>query len=164
MLNQVILVGRLTAIVKKKGKIESFKVIIPRTNELEEDRPIVVVPPEIGESIYGLIKDGIVVEVKARIETEVKGGYGTVTKIVAQKITVLKKQKRQDIFLDKISNKYSNDPEENIYPKPMTDAEFVRLVTDYLLGEDWYIADPVSPDQANVYIAAAIIEKFNIKK
>lgn len=76
----------------------------------------------------------------------------------------LKKQKRQDIFLDKILNKYSNDPDENIYPKPMTDAEFVRLIKDYLLGEDWYIADPVSPDQANVYIAAAIIEKFNIKK
>ena len=76
----------------------------------------------------------------------------------------LKKQKRQDIFLDKILNKYSNDPEENIYPKPMTDAEFVRLVTDYLLGEDWYIADPVSPDQANVYVALAIVEKFNIKK
>ena len=76
----------------------------------------------------------------------------------------LKKQKRQDIFLDKLFNKYGNDPEENIFPKPMTDAEFVRLVTDYLLGEDWYIADPVSPAQANVYIAAAIIEKFNIKK
>lgn len=76
----------------------------------------------------------------------------------------LKKQKRQDIFLDKIFNKYGNDPEENIFPKPMSDAEFVRLVTDYLLGEDWYIADPVSPAQANVYIAAAIIEKFNIKK
>jgi hypothetical protein len=76
----------------------------------------------------------------------------------------LKKQKRQDIFLDKILNKYSNDPDENIYPKPMTDAEFVRLIKDYLLGEDWYIADPVSPDQANVYIAVAIIEKFNIKK
>ena len=74
-----------------------------------------------------------------------------------------KKQKRQDIFLNKISNKYSNDPDENIYPKPMTDAEFIRLVTDYLLGEDWYIADPVSPAQANVYIAVAIIEKFNIK-
>jgi len=40
----------------------------------------------------------------------------------------------------------------------MTDAEFVRVVKDYLLGEDWYIADPVSPAQANVYIAAAIIE------
>jgi len=76
----------------------------------------------------------------------------------------LKKQKRQNIFLDKILNKYSNDPKENIYPKPMTDAEFVRVVKDYLLGEDWYIADPVSPAQANVYIAAAIIEKFNIKK
>lgn len=76
----------------------------------------------------------------------------------------LKKQKRQNIFLDKILNKYSNDPEENIYPKPMTDAEFVRVVKDYLLGEDWYIADPVSPAQANVYIAVAIIEKFNIKK
>lgn len=79
-------------------------------------------------------------------------------------MTRLKKQKRQNIFLDKILNKYSNDPEENIYPKPMTDAEFVRVVKDYLLGEDWYIADPVSPAQANVYIAVAIIEKFNIKK
>lgn len=79
-------------------------------------------------------------------------------------MTRLKKQKRQNIFLDKILNKYSNNPEENIYPKPMTDAEFVRVVKDYLLGEDWYIADPVSPAQANVYIAVAIIEKFNIKK
>lgn len=94
MLNQVILIGKLTAIVKKKGKIESFKVIIPRINgihELEEDRPIVVVPPEMGESIYGSLKDGDVVDVKARIETVVRGGYGTVTKIVAQKITILNK-------------------------------------------------------------------------
>ena len=76
----------------------------------------------------------------------------------------LKKQKRQDIFLEKIWYKYGNDPKENVFPEPMTDAEFVRLVTDYLLGEDWYITDPVSHEQANVYIASAIIEKFNIKK
>ena len=76
----------------------------------------------------------------------------------------LKKLTRQEEFLHQLSYKYGNDPEENIYPKPMTDAEFVQLMKDYLLGEDWYIADPVSPDQANVYIASAIIEKFIINK
>lgn len=76
----------------------------------------------------------------------------------------LKEFTRQEKFLNKLSNKYDNDPKENIFPKPMTDAEFVRLVTDYLLGEDWYFADPVSYEQGNVYIATAIIEKFNVKK
>jgi hypothetical protein len=75
-----------------------------------------------------------------------------------------KKTERQEKFLDRVLDKYSNDPEENIFPKPMTDAEFVKVMTDYFLGEGWYVVDPMSHEQINVARAVQIIEKINIKK
>ena len=67
------------------------------------------------------------------------------------------KQRRNE-YLDKLQKYFDNG--DNIFPKPMSDYEFKRIITDYLLGENWYTANPVSDDQANVYIAAEIIERF----
>lgn len=74
----------------------------------------------------------------------------------------MKKKTRQDQFLDKVAVFFDNG--DNIFPKPMTDTQFRRLITDYLLGEKWYHVNPVPQEQSNVYIANAIIEKFNVKE
>lgn len=67
------------------------------------------------------------------------------------------KQRRNE-YLNKLQKYFDND--DNIFPKPMTDSEFRRLITDYLLGKDWYTVNPVGVEQVNVYIAEAIINKY----
>lgn len=69
---------------------------------------------------------------------------------------------KQDKYLDKLKKYFDNG--DNIFPKPMTDTQFRKLITDYILGENWYQVNPVSVEQCNVYIAIAIIEKINIKR
>lgn len=41
----------------------------------------------------------------------------------------------------------SNDPNENIYPKPTSDREFIEIINSMLLGRDWVIADPLPHSQ-----------------
>lgn len=69
-----------------------------------------------------------------------------------------KKQYREK-FLKKIENKYMNGNGDNIYPKSMSDEEFRKLIIDYFLGDDYYIADPISHGQANVIVVYEIISK-----
>ena len=42
----------------------------------------------------------------------------------------------------------------------LTDAEFRNVITDWLLGMDYYIVDPVSPSQANKIILEEIMHKY----
>ena len=68
------------------------------------------------------------------------------------------KKKRQEEFLTKLRDKYrDHDDLDNFYPTSMTDADFIKIITEYFLGENFYIADPLSPGQANVIIAYEII-------
>lgn len=71
----------------------------------------------------------------------------------------MNKNKKREKFLRMIDNKYGNDPDYNIYPEPMTDKEFVQIMLDYFLGEDYYIADPIGHEQINTIIACEIISK-----
>lgn len=66
-------------------------------------------------------------------------------------------RERKETFLKKIDSKYINANGDNIYPKLMTYEEFQRIITEYFLGENYYIADPISQGQANVIIAREII-------
>lgn len=66
-------------------------------------------------------------------------------------------RERRTKFLKKIEGKYINGNGDNIYPKSMTDEEFIKLMIDYFLGENYYITDPISHQQANVIIAREII-------
>lgn len=69
-----------------------------------------------------------------------------------------KKKKRQEEFLKKLRDKYrDHDDLDNVYPISMTDSDFIKIITEYFLGEKFYIADPLSPGQANVIIAYEII-------
>ena len=70
----------------------------------------------------------------------------------------MNKKKKREKFLQMIENKYMYES-ENIYPEPMTDKEFVQIMLDYFLGEDYYIADPIGHEQINTIIACEIISK-----
>lgn len=96
MLNQVILIGRVSRIKKVKGVITQFHLDIPRSHELEVDSPIIQINEGLSESIKDFVKDNTLLAVKGRIETVIRGGYGTVTSIVAERITYLTKKLDED--------------------------------------------------------------------
>ena len=49
---------------------------------------------------------------------------------------------------------------DNIMPVGITDAEFRQWATQLILGEGWYIADPLGHNQCNEVILEEIIFKF----
>ena len=68
-------------------------------------------------------------------------------------------REKREKFFQMIENKYMYES-ENIYPESMTDREFVQIMKDYFLGEDYYIADPISHEQINTIVACEIISKY----
>lgn len=73
-----------------------------------------------------------------------------------------KSREKREKFLQMIENKYMYES-ENIYPESMTDREFVQIMLDYFLGEDYYIADPLGHGQINTIVACEIISKYYSK-
>lgn len=69
-----------------------------------------------------------------------------------------KRKLRREHYLNMINEKY-HDP-GNIFPKPITNEDFIRIVHEYLLGEDFYVVNPVSHGQALVEILLAIIQWY----
>ena len=70
-----------------------------------------------------------------------------------------KSREKREKFLQMIENKYMYES-ENIYPESMTDREFVQIMLDYFLGEDYYVADPLGHEQINTIVACEIISKY----
>ena len=70
-----------------------------------------------------------------------------------------KSREKREKFLKMIENKYMYES-ENIYPEPMTDREFVQIMLDYFLGENYYVADPLGHEQINTIIAYEIISRY----
>lgn len=54
-----------------------------------------------------------------------------------------------------------SDGTYGLCPAPMSANDAIQILVDYLLGEDFYIAMPLSPQQANTEIVAAILEKHS---
>lgn len=53
------------------------------------------------------------------------------------------------------------DDSYGIYPAP-TDAQLaIGVLCDYLLGEDWYIVDPIGVKQANTEIVDEILRTYS---
>lgn len=50
---------------------------------------------------------------------------------------------------------------DNIYCVGITDREFVVFIIKYLLGEDWYVADPLGHDQINQVALEEILDKYS---
>lgn len=57
-----------------------------------------------------------------------------------------------------------------IFPNCTPTTLALRVLVDYLLGEDWYVVDPLSSGQCNTVIVDTILKKYskeyrkNIKK
>lgn len=65
-------------------------------------------------------------------------------------------------YIDFIKEKESKREDKgNIYCTGITDREFVNFIIDYLLGEDWYTADPLSHDQVNQVALEEILENYS---
>ena len=50
---------------------------------------------------------------------------------------------------------------DNIFGVGLTDAEFREFIIDYLLGKDWYVADPLSQTQINEIVLYEILERYS---
>ena len=51
----------------------------------------------------------------------------------------------------------------NIYCTGITDREFVHFIIKYLLGEDWYVVDPLGHEQINQIALEEILDKYSKK-
>ena len=50
-----------------------------------------------------------------------------------------------------------------IMSPPMEAEKALSFLTDYLLGENWYVVDPISPKQVNTNIVHEILWKYSKK-
>lgn len=61
------------------------------------------------------------------------------------------------------TDKLRDEDKENTKKIGLTDAEFRSIIIDYLLGEDWYVADPVPHVEANEIALHQILERYSKK-
>ena len=50
-----------------------------------------------------------------------------------------------------------------LYPAPMEAQEALDILTSYLLGDDWYVVDPLSTKQVNAIITEQLLDKYSKK-
>ena len=63
-----------------------------------------------------------------------------------------------DFALEKEKNREDKD---NIYCTGITDREFVHFIIKYLLGEDWYVVDPLGYYQINQIALEEILVRYS---
>lgn len=51
----------------------------------------------------------------------------------------------------------------NIFYTGITDEEFITFIINYLLGEDWYVTDPLGHNQVNQIALEEILNKYSKK-
>lgn len=57
--------------------------------------------------------------------------------------------------------RYKNrEDKDNIFGVGVSDAEFRAFIIDYLLGQDWYVVDPLGQTQINEIALYEILEKI----
>ena len=54
-----------------------------------------------------------------------------------------------------------SDNTYGLCPAPMSSDVTLQILVDYLLGENFYIVMPLSQEQANTEIVAAILDKYS---
>ena len=62
-------------------------------------------------------------------------------------------------FMDERYKK--REDKDNIFGVGVSDAEFRVFIIDYLLGEDWYVVDPLGQTQINEIALYEILEKYS---
>lgn len=61
-----------------------------------------------------------------------------------------------------MNERYKNrEDKDNIYGVGISDAEFRRFIISYLLGDDWYVVDPLSQPQVNEIALYEILNKHS---
>ena len=71
---------------------------------------------------------------------------------------------RKVVPYDRIQEKLFEVLSDNTYglcPAPMSSDVALQILVDYLLGENFYIVMPLSQEQANTEIVAAILDKYS---
>lgn len=63
-----------------------------------------------------------------------------------------------DFIIEKEKNREDKD---NIYCTGITDREFVHFIIKYLLGEDWYVNDPLGHEQINQIALEEILSNYS---
>lgn len=67
-------------------------------------------------------------------------------------------------YIDFIKEKESKkEDKDNIYCTGITDKEFINFIIEYLLGEDWYVSDPLGHNQVNQIALEEILDKYSKK-
>jgi hypothetical protein len=62
-------------------------------------------------------------------------------------------------FMDE---RYKNrEDKDNMFGVGVSDAEFRRFIIQYLLGEDWYVVDPLGQTQINEIALYEILKKYS---
>lgn len=56
-----------------------------------------------------------------------------------------------------------NWDKDNMFPPPMEAQIGLNFLQQYLLGEDWYIVNPISTAQANCEVVHDILYKYSKK-
>lgn len=58
--------------------------------------------------------------------------------------------------------RYKNrEDKDNIFVVGVSDAEFRQFIINYLLGEDWYVVEPLGQTQINEVALDKILEKYS---
>ena len=61
-----------------------------------------------------------------------------------------------------MEERYKNrEDKDNMFGAGVSDTEFRAFIIDYLLGEDWYVADPLGQKQINEIALYNILEKYS---
>lgn len=64
-------------------------------------------------------------------------------------------------YIDFIKDKESKREDKgNIFCAGITDREFVYFAIEYLLGEGWYVAEPLGHEQVNQIALEEILYKY----
>lgn len=66
------------------------------------------------------------------------------------------------ILTEFMNERYKNrEDKDNIFGVGISDAEFRQFIIDYLLGENWYVVDPLGQAQINEIALYEILEKHS---
>ena len=65
-------------------------------------------------------------------------------------------------FTEYMDEKYMNRTDtDNIFPVGISDEEFRKFTIKYLLGDNWYVSDPLGRTQINEVALTAILEEYS---
>ena len=65
-------------------------------------------------------------------------------------------------LIEFMNERYKNrEDKDNMFGVGVSDSEFRQFVINYLLGEDWYVVDPLGQTQINEIALYEILEKYS---